>query len=154
MILFSFEVNNFPIVSAEQINLKVIQEAKDSILKLNGIEINRDKNEEITDIFEGVSLNLLKTSNEEKVTLSIDSNLEEEVKLLEDFVQAYNKLLEYIKQTTKTEKTENIVQRNRNDAIDSSYWNIKSQAGILAGDMTVLQLLRGLERVFNFSLPR
>ena len=149
----SIEKKHFPIVSAEKVNLKIIQEAKDVILKLNGIEINRDKNEEIIDIFDGVSLNLLKTSDEKEIKLSIDANLEEEIKLLEDFVDAYNKLLEYIKQATKTEKIENITQRNDNTPIDSGYWDIKSRSGILAGDMTVLQLLRGLERFLVSVYP-
>ena len=140
------EPKDFPILSNTQGDSNTIKEAQDSILKIDGIEIVRDKNQDISDIFEGVSLNLLKLTENEEVNLSIDKDIDKEVQMVESFVKAHNNLLDYIYKVTKTQKSDGIEQRSTdNQPIDANFWRVKAKSGLLSGDATVLQLLTGVK---------
>lgn len=76
-----------------------ITKACDSIINFNGVEIRRDKNQ-IEDLIEGVTLNLL---NESKVpvNVTIDHNYKKVEDALLAWVDSYNKSMEYLSILTK-----------------------------------------------------
>ncbi len=135
-----------------------IVEAKDAKLKLDGIEITRDKNEEIKDILEGVSLSLhKKTTN--PITIDIDVDALKGINMLKEFVLAHNDLVKYSRDVTavnrdgKITDAKNSNERDPNFDISSGFWENKGKSGILAGDNAVIRLLSGMRTVTSASYP-
>ncbi len=135
-----------------------IVEAKDAKLKLDGIEITRDKNEEIKDILEGVSLSVHKKT-EKPITVDIDVNAVKGINMLKEFVAAHNDLVKYSRDVTAVNRDGKISDskqsndRDPNFDISSGFWENKTKSGILSGDNAVLRLLAGMRTVTSASYP-
>ncbi len=81
-------------------NLNVLQDAKNALLNIDGISVVKSSNT-VTDAIEGVTLNLLKTSNNVSVNLGISTNQDKIKESVTAFVDAYNKLDTTIRNLTK-----------------------------------------------------
>jgi flagellar hook-associated protein 2 len=78
----------------------------DAEINLDGVTITRDKNQ-ITDVIEGVTLNLLSADEDVEITLNITRDTNGIKSKLADFVKKYNDIMAFIKtQFTYTEDTE------------------------------------------------
>ncbi len=85
-------------------NLSQVQEAKDALLNVDGIDIVKSSNT-ISDAIEGVTLNLLKTSGGSAVGLNIATDTAAIEASVEAFVKAYNDLNTTITNLTKYNET-------------------------------------------------
>jgi flagellar hook-associated protein 2 len=85
-------------------NLSQVQEAKDALLNVDGIDIVKSSNT-ISDAIEGVTLNLLKTSGGSAVGLNIATDTAAIKASVEAFVKAYNDLNTTITNLTKYNET-------------------------------------------------
>ncbi|MBE7413137.1 MAG: flagellar filament capping protein FliD [Leptospiraceae bacterium] len=136
----------------------IITEAKDAKLKLDGIEITRDKNEEIKDILEGVSLSIHKKT-EKPIIVDIDVDAEKGINMLKEFVAAHNDLVKYSRDVTAVNRDGKISDskqsndRDPNFDISSGFWDNKNKSGILSGDNAVLRMLSGMRTITSASYP-
>jgi len=103
----------------------------DAKLTIDGIQIIKGSNE-ITDVFEGVTINLNQAQEEDdtSLTLSVAQDTENAKNEIEKFIEKYNEVLKYLNEKTKVD-TEN---RIRGDlAGDSIFRGLKySMRGILS----------------------
>lgn len=81
-------------------NLNVLQDAKNALLNIDGISVVKSSNT-VTDAIEGVTLNLLKTSNSVSVNLGIATNQDKIKESVTAFVDAFNKLDTTMRNLTK-----------------------------------------------------
>jgi len=85
-------------------NLTQMQEAKNAILDVDGIAVVKASNS-ITDVIEGVTLNLLTTSNSLSVNLGVATNQDKIKESVTAFVDGYNKLSDTLRSLTKYDET-------------------------------------------------
>ena len=116
-----------------------IAKALDAKVKVDGIEVTRDRNSEISDIIKGVNLNL-KQAADRDVEIRVDANIDKSIDDIRKFVQAYNNYLEYHKELIKTEKIEKPGDNDRKK---------KTQNGLFVGDMTVIRLENQVKQTVN-----
>ncbi len=120
----------------------VISEANDAKLKLDGVEIVRQKNTGIDDVLKGVTLNLLATSTK-PVTITIRQNTETAVEKIKKFVEAYNDYLAFNNELTKAVKSDKV----------GDYQKDKYKNGIFIGDMTLMRLQNALKTAISSAYP-
>ena len=113
-------------------NLQQLQAAKDTLLNIDGISVVKSSNT-ITDAIEGVTLKLLKTSNNVSVNLGIATNQDEIKKSVTSFVDGYNKLDTTLRSLTK-------------------YGGEGGTSGALLGDATARSITNQIKAVFSNSI--
>ena len=113
-------------------NLQQLQAAKDALLNIDGISVVKSSNT-ITDAIEGVTLKLLKTSNNVSVNLGIATNQDEIKKSVTSFVDGYNKLDTTLRSLTK-------------------YGGEGGTSGALLGDATARSITNQIKAVFSNSI--
>lgn len=111
----------------------LLRPAQNAKLKIDGIDISRKSNSGLNDIIEGVSLNLLKASPENVDTEIVNDN-ESAKKQVLNFVKAYNDLLQFAEEVSKSARV--------NEA--GKYREMRAESGILATNATIRQLVNGL----------
>ncbi|MBI40098.1 MAG: hypothetical protein CMF59_10890 [Leptospiraceae bacterium] len=135
--------------------LNETQPAQDARLKMNGIEITRSSNSNITDIIEGASLTLHRPTNG-PVEVTVKANAEEIKAKIVAWVEAYNELLKFIKendQFVKSDEFEMNRSSNPNGDIRDGYRQLKDRSGIFAGDPTTRQIVSTLQVLVASSYP-
>lgn len=120
----------------------VIAKATDARLKVDGIEITREKNNDLTDVIKGLTLNL-HSASATPVTLNIKQNSETGVEKIKSFVDAYNKYIDLHKELTKTEFT----------GKSGDYEKTKNQNGLFVGDLAIVRLETSLNSAVTGAYP-
>jgi flagellar hook-associated protein 2 len=121
----------------------VIAEAKDAKLKVDGVDITRNKNDGLSDIIKGVTLNLKGASDKEEVMITVDNDIASSVKKINAFIDLYNKYLDYTGQLTKTAKMQK----------PGDYDKMKDDTGLFIGDMTIIRLENQLKTTVGSAFP-
>lgn len=122
--------------------------AQDALLRINGVEVRRPDNQGITDVMQGVSLNLNRATRG-PVQVQIDVNSDDIVKQITEWVQAYNELALFLRENAKSGEgafrplAEN--EQPRPEALESR--------GIFAADATIRQLIAGIRMSVAQSYP-
>lgn len=127
----------------EEKGLYVVSTAQDAKLKVDGIAYTRSSNN-ITDIIEGVTLNLKAVSENEKseqLTLSIDNSAIKST--LQDFVKQYNALL------TQTAASSKYVPNDASGLKDEEVAKPNKENGALMGDGTLRGMVGELRAAVN-----
>ena len=106
--------------------------AKKALVNINNIDVERDSNT-ITDLIEGVTLNLASEDTTETVTVSVTANHGTAKTSVEGFVEAFNKVITSL----------NSLQ---------SYNKESGAAGNLLGDSTASMLRSGMRRMLFSSV--
>jgi flagellar hook-associated protein 2 len=108
-------------------NMLQMQAAKNALLNIDGIDIVKPSNN-ISDAISGVTLNLLKISDGETVSLGVESDVETIKKSVNEFVDAYNKLNTSLRSLTfiDTNNSDNNGRLVGDSAIRSMAFKIKS----------------------------
>ncbi len=112
----------------------LLRAAQNAQLKIDGIAISRKANSNLADIIEGVSLNLLKTSQDNVETEILNDNDAAKKQVL-SFVKAYNELLQFSEDAAKTAKIKEA----------GKYREMRAESGVLATNATIRQLVNGLK---------
>ncbi|EKR71263.1 flagellar hook-associated protein 2 [Leptospira noguchii str. 2006001870] len=132
---------------------KEITEAKDAVFLVDGIEVNRPKNEGLTDVLDGVSLNLHKKT-EGPVNIDIKTDSDRGIEMIKEFVAAYNTVLKFSKESTAVDKNATVQDGKEEGAeIGQSFWEGKTKTGLLSGEHTVIRLIAGMKTVASSSYP-
>jgi len=126
---FSEPVLSTPVKTKGEFELKnKIAEASNSKLKIDGMEIERDKNEGLNDVIKGLTLTI-KRKSEYPVELKVTQDLDKPVNKIKAFVDSYNAYLDLSKHLTKTVKVDKPGQAEKLE-----------ESGILVGDMMMVRL--------------
>lgn len=116
------------------LNLNEDQEADDAAFSLNGIAISRSSNT-VTDLLEGVTLNLSGTNPGAPASLAISRDDDLIVEKVEEFVEKYNALQTLISDNTKFNPDN------------------PSANGILLGDTSTRTIQNQIQSLFGQSIP-
>jgi flagellar hook-associated protein 2 len=134
----------------------IITVAKDSRFKIDGVEVSRDRNENINDVLEGISFNLFKTTKD-PITMDIDIDNKKGIELIKEFISAYNDIILYSKQTTSMDKeatmNDNKNNSNKTEDMAKDFFQNKSKNGVLAGDSSIMRLVGGLKVIASGNYP-
>ena len=107
------------------------QQAKDAIVKLDGVTINRSSNS-FSDVIEGVQIDLKKAAEGTIISLGASRPTAEITQGMTDFVAAYNELMALINEATKA--------------------GVGEDGGPLRGDVGVRQMVRQLGQMTSMAL--
>lgn len=113
-------------------NLTVLQEAKNAVLKIDGIDIVKSSNA-ISDAIDGVTLNLVGVTSSSAISLSVATNQDTIKTSVTSFVDAFNKLDTTLRNLTKFDETG---QAN----------------GALLGDATARSIINQIRSVMNTAV--
>ncbi len=105
----------------------VVQEPSDAQLKMDGVLIKRDKNEDLNDVINGVTLNL-KQETTKPIIVEIREDVEKINEKVNKFVEQYNKIIEFISEAGKTSKSTRPGEYKKEDR------------GILSNDISLMNL--------------
>ena len=123
----------------EQLEPKnVIARASDAKIKVDGIEITREKNNDLKDIIKGVTLDLHSPSSR-PVIVKIEPDLEKALGKIRAFVESYNKYVDLHRELTKVERTNK----------PGDYKKSKDKNGLFVGDMTIIRLENLMKTTIN-----
>ncbi len=139
---FSEPVFSTPIKTTGEFELKnTVAEAGNAKLKIDGLMIERDKNEGLTDVIKGLTLNL-KRKSENPVELKISQDVDKPVQKIKAFVDSYNSYVDLNKSLTKTVKVDRPGQADKLD-----------ESGIFVGDMVLLRLENAIKTSVAGAYP-
>ncbi|MBN1898649.1 MAG: flagellar filament capping protein FliD [Spirochaetes bacterium] len=122
-------LDNIKIVSLkrEKDFKNVIQPAGDAEIKVDGITLKRDKNEDLDDVIDGSILNL-KGKTDKPVTVQIKENSEKIHKLVNQFIDQYNKIINFVSDASKTSESTKPGEHKEEDR------------GVLSNDIALMNL--------------
>lgn len=139
---FSEPVFSTPVKTKGEFELKnKVAEAGNAKLKIDGLEIERDKNEGITDVVKGLTLNLKKKS-ENPVELKVSQDIDKPIQKIKAFVDSYNSYMDLNKSLTKTVKVDKPGQSEKLD-----------ESGIFVGDMMLVRLENSIKTSVAGAYP-
>ncbi|TFH38629.1 MAG: hypothetical protein E4G96_10220 [Chrysiogenales bacterium] len=119
-----------------------VSKAQDAKISVDGIEVTRDRNDNLTDIIKGVTLTLKRVSTEE-VKLAVEPGADSGVEKIKKFIEDYNRYLEFNQTITKAGKSEK----------PGEYKNTITETGLFVSDMTLVRLQGSLSMVINGAYP-
>ncbi len=115
-----------------------IAKARDAKLKVDGVEITRDKNNGLKDIIKGVTLDL-RGRSKIPVDINVKNDIDVAIEKIKNFVKAYNSYLDFHKQLIKTGKSTK----------PGDYRERKRDQGLFVGDMTIVRIENMMKRTVN-----
>lgn len=137
-VVFSETMVSTPVKTKGNFELKnVIAEAANAKIKVDGLEIERDRNDELNDVIKGVVLNL-KRKSDIPVEIKITQDVDAPVKKIKEFVDSYNAYIDLHGQLTKTVKVDKPGQADR-----------LSESGLFSGDSTLVRLENAIKSTVN-----
>jgi flagellar hook-associated protein 2 len=113
-----------------------MQTPKNALLSVNNMQVERTSNKDLTDVINGVTLNLASDAEGKTAYLDINADASSETNVLNTFITKYNSLMSYLTSKVATEKQE-----------DGTYTR-----GALAGDSMFSSLRQDLIRMVSSSL--
>lgn len=119
-----------------------IAKANDARLKVDGIEVRRDRNEGLSDVIKGLTLNL-RGKSERPLTVKVEPDTQKSLERIKEFVAAFNAYIEYNKGITKAERSAKPGEFKKN----------RSKSGLFVGDMTLLKLENSVKEVVSSAYP-
>jgi flagellar hook-associated protein 2 len=127
--VFSDPTISTPVKTKNEFGSKnTVTEASNAKLKVDGVEMERDKNEGITDAIKGLTLNL-KRKSDNPVELRISENIEKPILQIKAFVDSYNNYIDLNRSLTKSVKVDKPGEAAKLD-----------ESGVFVGDMTLVRL--------------
>ncbi len=124
--------------------------AQDAIVKVNGIEVRRSQNKAITDMIQGLSLDLNRTTKG-PVTINVETNTEDVVTQIKEWVDTYNELMLFLRENSRTDGEKFVPPVAGDD--NKNRPSPAEQQGIFASDSTVRQLITTLRSQVALAYP-
>ena len=128
---------------------------QDALMLINGIQVSRSSNENLTDIIPGASLNLHRTTNYE-VELKVEYDIQKIKDKIKEWVNNYNELLLFIKENDKFDRDQNFEitrSSNPNERIEDGIRKLEDSSGIFAGDPIARRLVSTLASITGNAYP-
>ncbi|MCR9144320.1 MAG: flagellar filament capping protein FliD [bacterium] len=124
--------------------------ARDAVIKVNGVEVRRSENKAITDVIQGLSLDLNRPT-QGPVTVSISNNTDEITAQIQEWVASYNELMLFLRENSNTDGKKFIPPVAGED--DKNRPSPAERQGIFASDSTVRQLIATIRSQAAQSYP-
>lgn len=121
-------------------NSGTVVAAQNAELEINGLTVQRSSNT-VNDIINGVTVQLIGETAGKKVKITVGTDLEKSSKKMQDFVDAYNDVLDFINEQSKVE-----VEQGTGGG---SSQETKVTANALAGDSTLRAVRRRIRSVLS-----
>lgn len=99
-----------------QQNLTQQQEGRDSIIRVNGLQVTRSSNT-IDDVIDGVEFDIFNSSDTEEISINITEDRSMSEQAIRDFVEAYNTFYEDVQFLTDNDEGEDGQGSLRNDSL-------------------------------------
>ncbi|MCB1172468.1 MAG: flagellar filament capping protein FliD [Leptospiraceae bacterium] len=122
--------------------------AQDAIAKINGIEIKRSQNRNLTDIIDGLSLDL-NQKTDGSVTVSVETRADDIIQDIQRWMEAYNQLLVFCRELGRNSKSD----FQANVGPNGQPIVQKEKAGLFASDSTLRQLITKIRMQTAQSFP-
>ncbi len=137
--------------AAEQSAVNETQKAQDAILRINGIEVRRPQNQQLTGVLQGVSLNLNRPTDG-PVQVEINVNADEIMKQIVEWAQAHNELVIFCRDNSRTGEND-FTSPSQPNQQQGEEGRQRQQAGIFASDATIRQLLSSVRLTVSSAYP-
>lgn len=149
--LIDYFLDNIKIINEQKQEKEyknIVQKPKDAVMKVDGVEVKRDRNNNINDVIKGVNLNLL-NATKAPVELNIKEDSELITKKVNDFINQYNNVITYILEAGKNSKVNKPKTAENEEMIE----NEKQDQGILSNDLELINLHSKLRSTVVESYP-
>jgi flagellar hook-associated protein 2 len=141
--VFSNASFSTPLNDDNRITLKnELAKADNARVRVDGVEMERDRNNDLNDVIKGLTLTLKKTHDGE-ISVNIDQNLDKAVEKIKKFVDVYNKYIDLHRELVKTAKISKPGEFN----------NRNNGKGLFVGDMTLVNLEGNLKKTISNAYP-
>ncbi len=117
-------------------------------MKIDGIQIQRDKNDGINDIVKGVSIDL-KRKTKFPVEINITNDLDKAIEKVKKFVESYNKFIDYHRSLVKSDR----VNKPGGHYRSKNGRQKRRKNGLFVGDMSMISLESRIKRTVNNAYP-
>ena len=121
---------------------------KDAIVKVDGIPQHRTQNENLTDLVQGASIDLLQTSTQ-NIDIEVKRDTEDILGRIREWVQTYNQALSFLKENMKTSQELGV----RASGVNNRLERLQS-SGVFATDTTARQLYNNIRFIANAVYPK
>jgi flagellar hook-associated protein 2 len=139
---FTEPVVSTPVKTKGEFELKnIIAEPANAKLKIDGLEIERDKNDGLTDVVKGLTLSL-KRKSEYPIELKTSPDIDKPILKIKAFVESYNNYMELNKNLTRTVKVDKPGQSEK-----------LNESGIFVGDMMMVRLENSIKTSVGGAYP-
>lgn len=129
-----------PVKAKGEFEMKnTVAAAENAKLKVEGLEIERDRNEGLSDVIKGVTLNIRRKS-EYPVEIKVTPDLDKPVQKIKEFVDSYNRYLDLHKALTRAVKIEKPGEADK-----------LQESGLFMGDMAMVRLENSIKTAINAS---
>ncbi len=130
-----------------------VSPARDARLKIEGVEVTRPANDDITDIIKGASLNLRKTTRG-PVEVRVFADSDEVVKRIKEWVEAYNELVKFCRDNSKSAAPKELSSSRAADQdLERSMDAVRDSSGIFASDATIRGLVSSMQLITSTAYP-
>lgn len=137
-VIFSDALIATPVKSKGNFELKnTVAEAANAKLKVDGVVIERERNDELNDVIKGLVLNL-KRKSEIAVEIKTTYDVDKSFKKIKDFVDSYNSYIDTHNQLTRTVKADKPGQSEK-----------LSDSGLFVSDSTLIRLENMIKTTVN-----
>ncbi len=102
-----------------------LQSAKSAIFTVNDLPVTRSKNSELSNVIQGVTLNLASDAQGKTASLEVTSDTKDEVSTIENFVKQFNSMQTYLTAKTTTVKQEDGTYKRGALSGDSMFYNLR-----------------------------
>jgi flagellar hook-associated protein 2 len=116
----------------------MIANPQDAKFSVDGVVVSRDRNDNLSDVIKGVTLNL-KRPTASDVDLSIEPSIDLSIEKIKKFADAYNRYLDVNRELTKAAISKKPGEYEKN----------YSETGLFVGDMTLMRLEGTLQTTVN-----
>ncbi len=147
--LSRFAFNATTIAAADPNSLAQKQVGKNADLKVNGLSVSRSTNS-VTDVVKGLTLDLLKASPGEIVTVTVTDDVDFAKQTVRDFVDAYNTLLEELEPVLGFDKENDRKGSLANDALGKSV--VGQMRNLFAASVTGLSSTATFSALTNLGI--
>ncbi|MCL2025940.1 MAG: flagellar filament capping protein FliD [Leptospirales bacterium] len=130
----------------------IVAKASDARMIVNGTEISRDKNTELTDVIKGLNFNINSVS-QLPITIKVDPDIENSLEKIRVFVESYNKYIDLHLALTKIDTGKPGSFRPADRRKENDFRKRENTNGLFAGDATIIRLDNTLKTVISSSYP-
>lgn len=140
--VFAEPVVSTPVKTKGEFELKnIIAEPANAKLKIDGLEIERDKNDGLTDVVKGLTLSL-KRKSEYPIELKTSPDIDKPIQKIKAFIESYNNYMELNKNLTKSVKVDKPGQSEK-----------LNESGMFVGDMMMVRLENSIKTSVGGAYP-
>ncbi|MDH4262301.1 MAG: flagellar filament capping protein FliD [Spirochaetia bacterium] len=123
----------------------ILNPAKDALINVDGIDIERDKNKDLSDVVVGATIEL-KQPTTAPITLNIKTNEKKSMEMVADFIKKYNDLLDYSRNISSG------VKKNADGKIETLSEDERKQTPLITSSL-VRSLVSGLQMRISNAYP-